>query len=289
VVKNILALIGGGPRDQVIFDTALAAALPFAARVNFLHIHVTAGEAALGTRTEFAVGPAVGVALRQLEERARTYSRVAADHIRDLCENSVVPINDTADVGRNSVTASYWEETDQALKRLTENALRNDLIVIGRLKQTQGLPPHTLEHLIRRSSRPVLVAASGPPRELTGTAIVFWDGSESARRAVEAAKPLLTKARRVVVTRGLNRHKPDEAALTEIVRTLADSDIKAEPLPISVDRHDLAVRLAAVADECKADLVVMGAYGRGMVRELLFGSRTEALLSSADRPILLVH
>jgi nucleotide-binding universal stress UspA family protein len=288
-MKNILALIGGGPRDQVIFDTALAAAMPFAARVNFLHIHVTAGEAALGTRAEFARGPAVGVALRQLEERARTYSRVAADHIRDLCENSVVPINDTAGVGRNSVTASYSEETNQALKRLTENALRNDLIVIGRLKQTQGLPSRTLEHLIRHSSKPMLVAASASPRELTGTAIVFWDGSESARRSVEAAKPLLIKARRVVVTRILDRRKQDETALTEIVRILADSDIKAETLPISVDGRDLAVQLAAAAEECKADLVVMGAYGRGMVRELLFGSRTEDVLSSTDRPILLVH
>ena len=288
-MKNILALIGGGPRDQVIFDTALAAAMPFAAHVNFLHVHVTAGEAALGTRTEFAVGPAVGVALRQLEERARTYSRVAADHIRDLCEHSVVPINDVADVGRNSVTASYLEETDRALERLTMNALSNDLIVIGRLKQTQGLPSRTLEHLIRRSSRPMLVAASSPPRELTGTAIVFWDGSRSATRAVEAAKPLLAKARRVVVTRALDRRKPAETGLTQFVRTLADSDIKAEPLPISVDGRDLAARLALAADECKADLVVMGAYGRGMVRELLFGSRTESLLSSTDRPILLVH
>ncbi|MGA8615187.1 MAG: universal stress protein [Xanthobacteraceae bacterium] len=231
----------------------------------------------------------MGVALRNLEQRARTYSRAAADHIRDLCENSVVPINDTADVGRNSVTASYWEETDQALKRLTANALRNDLIVVGRLKQTQGLPSHALEHLIKRSSRPMLVAASGSPRELTGTAIVFWDGSQSATRAVEGAKPLLTKAKRVVVTRVLDRRKPDETALIEIVRKFADSDIKAEPLPIPAEGRDLAVRLAAAADECKADLVVMGAYGRGMVRELLFGSRTEALLRSADRPILLAH
>ena len=56
-----------------------------------------------------------------------------------------------------------------------------------------------------------------------------------------------------------------------------------------MDGRDLVQRLAVAADECEADLVVMGAYGRGMVRELLFGSRTDALLSSIDRPILLVH
>ena len=67
----------------------------------------------------------------------------------------------------------------------------------------------------------MLVVASGSPRELTGTAIVFWDGSESVTRAVEVAEPFLTKARRVVVTRVFNRRKSEGTALTEIVRTLA--------------------------------------------------------------------
>jgi nucleotide-binding universal stress UspA family protein len=33
----------------------------------------------------------------------------------------------------------------------------------------------------------------------------------------------------------------------------------------------------------------MGAYGRSRMRELFFGSRTEALLDAIDRPILFMH
>jgi nucleotide-binding universal stress UspA family protein len=47
--------------------------------------------------------------------------------------------------------------------------------------------------------------------------------------------------------------------------------------------------LAATADDCGADLVVMGAYGGSRVRERLLGSSTEALLDACDRPILLMH
>jgi len=41
--------------------------------------------------------------------------------------------------------------------------------VIGRAKQSQGLSPDTLEHLILNSGRPVLVAASAAPRAFTAT------------------------------------------------------------------------------------------------------------------------
>jgi nucleotide-binding universal stress UspA family protein len=49
------------------------------------------------------------------------------------------------------------------------------------------------------------------------------------------------------------------------------------------------VALAAEAQECKADLVVMGAYGHSRMRELLFGGCTRAFISYADRPVLLMH
>ena len=90
-MKNILALIGGGDRDEVVFETALAAAEPCSSHVNFLHIHVGPIEAARGSAVEFATGPALRGALEDLENRAKIYSRLAADHIRDLCEDSVIP------------------------------------------------------------------------------------------------------------------------------------------------------------------------------------------------------
>lgn len=47
--------------------------------------------------------------------------------------------------------------------------------------------------------------------------------------------------------------------------------------------------MTEAAADCNADLLVMGAYGHSRVREMLFGSCTEALIHEADRPILLMH
>jgi len=288
-MKNILALIGGGDRDEVVFETALAAAELCSSHVNFLHIHVGPVEAARGSAVEFATGSALRGALEDLEHRAMTYSRLAADHIRDLCEDSVIPTDEMIGAPRNGVTASYRIETDKALERLTASGLQSDLIVMGREKQTQGLPSHTLEHLIKHSGRPLLIAASSAPQKLTDTVIVFWNGSDSAARAVEAAKPILTKAMRVVVATVLKGRKQNGTALAELVRKLADCEINAEPLVIPPDGRGLAIQLASVADKCSANLVVMGAYGRGIARELFFGSQTESILRLTDKPILLMH
>ena len=47
--------------------------------------------------------------------------------------------------------------------------------------------------------------------------------------------------------------------------------------------------LAIAADECGANLLVLGAYGCSRGREILFGSCTDKVLARIDRPILLRH
>jgi len=43
------------------------------------------------------------------------------------------------------------------------------------------------------------------------------------------------------------------------------------------------------AQECGADLVVLGAYGRSHVHEILFGSCTQAVIRSAERSVFVMH
>jgi hypothetical protein len=59
-MKTILVLIGGGDRDQVVSETAMAAARPLSAHLDFLHIRVRAGE------------------------KPRTFSKIAASTFRDF-------------------------------------------------------------------------------------------------------------------------------------------------------------------------------------------------------------
>src|SRR5258708_21940415 len=172
-MKSMLVLIGGGPRDQVVFQTALAAARPLSAHLDCLHIHVTLEQAARDIAVD-ARGSALRDALTRMQTKSEILSRAsraAADNIRELCARAMLQLSDTrAQANRPSdatgVTASFREEAeaDNALERLTFHARNRDLVVMGRAKQTQGLPKDTLERLILRCGRPMLLAGGHAPR-----------------------------------------------------------------------------------------------------------------------------
>jgi nucleotide-binding universal stress UspA family protein len=292
-MKAMLVLIGGGQRDQVVFRTALAAARPLSAHLDCLHIHVTPGQAARESAVEFSRGPALRDALIELQTKSETFSKAAADNIRELCARSMIEFCDTrAEANRPSdatgVTASFREETDNALERLTFHARHNDLVVMGRAKQTQGLPKDTLEHLILRCGRPMLLAGAEAPEQLD-TIMVCWKKSDYSARAVAAATPLLSRAKRVLLTTVAEPDAGGLEALNKLAQQYARDSVQTDVKVIPPNGRKIPDVLSAAAEECAADLVVMGAYGRGRALEFLFGSCTESLMRHSDKPILLLH
>src|SRR4051794_3846070 len=115
-MKTILTLIGGGDRDQVVFETAVAVARPLSAHLDFLHVHVGAGQAARYAHAEFARGAALRNALGDLQQKAESFSELAASHVRDLCASSQIKMYETP-IQVPNVTASFREEKDDALER----------------------------------------------------------------------------------------------------------------------------------------------------------------------------
>jgi nucleotide-binding universal stress UspA family protein len=288
-MKTILGLVGGGDRDEVICQTALAAAVPLSAHLDFLHVHVSAVIAArYDGPAQFAMGSGVENVLDGLETKAKRFSKVAADHVHKFCASSKIKVGEPARNGKET-TATFREEKDTTIERLIFHARRSDLVVLGRARQTQGLSPQTLERLVKNCERPVLVAATEAPRTLTGTIMVCWNKSANVARAVAAATPILADAKRVVFTSVAKRNKDDTEAVHDIVRQFTRNGVAAEAQVIQADRGKVPNLLVTAADNCDADLIVMGAYGHSRLREIIFGSCTEALLRDVDRPILLMH
>jgi nucleotide-binding universal stress UspA family protein len=288
-MKTILGLIGGANRDAVILRTALAAAAPLSAHLDFLHIRVSPGIAArYDSPVQFAMGAAVGDAFDELSTKAEKFSKVAAEHVREFCAVSKIEIRD-APTNAKKVTASFREENDTTIERLIFHARQSDLVVLGRAKQTQGLSPDTLELLIKNCGRPVLVAATAAPRTLTGTVMVCWNKSDNVARAVAAATPILTIAKRVVFTSIVKHNEDGIDGVHDLVRQFAQNGVSTEAQVIPVNDGRIPTLLVAAAEDCGADLVVMGAYGHSQVRELIFGSCTEALIRDIERPIFLMH
>jgi nucleotide-binding universal stress UspA family protein len=288
-MKSILVPTGGGDTDEPVFATAFAAARPFSAHLRFVHIRINPGQAALHTpHIEFARGLSLVGALEKLQMQADTRSAAAALHVREFCARSEIEIVDVPRAS-HAVTASWHEEDDDALRRLTIHARHSDLVVMGRTKRPNGLPSDLLELLLMRCGRPILIACSTPPRNLTGTIMVCWRETADAARATLAAMPFLIKATRVIFA-AVNAGEDDlKDAVNDAASQFRWNGIATETQIVSANGRVTAEVLASLARDCGADMLVMGAYGHSRARELLFGGCTQAMLRDADLPVLLLH
>lgn len=138
------------------------------------------------------------------------------------------------------------------------------------------------------------------------------DGSQHSehalRHAVGLAKALGAALRIVhVVDMGLlplgpelalDTHKPAEtrsaegkkllAAAAEVART-ADVAAEARLLVTGVPAQQVATLIVQEAASWPADVIVLGATGRGRLGHLLLGSVADAVAKAAAIPVLLVH
>lgn len=294
-MKSILVPVGGADSDDSVLGTAFAVARPFAAHMNFLHVQVGAGQAALHSpHADFATGPALRGALADLETEAQVRTSAAERHVREFCARSNIAMMDAATPqlagqGSEGVTASWRVEQDDALRRTLFHARYNDLVIVGRAKKPNGLPPDFVELLLVGCGRPVLIASAAAPRTLTGTIMVCWKESAEAARAVAAAMPLLRKAERAIFASVAESKDGIAEGMQEIARQCARNGITAETTLIAPNGRPAQDVLAAAAFACDADLVVMGAYGHSRLREMLFGGCTRAFIREAERPVLLMH
>jgi nucleotide-binding universal stress UspA family protein len=285
-MKTILTFVGGGQRDEVILQTALAAAIPLSAHLDCLHARVPSTLAARHANLDYAHGQALSSALDRLRADSDSFSLLAAKNVSAFCAKAGIKMCDGPN-GAREVTARFFEEPTNELECLQSHASQRDLLVMGRARQKQGLGPDTLEHLVRHCGRPVLIAGNLAPQTLTGTIMVCWKDAGSTAAAVTDAAPLLAKARRVVFVRVSKRDDGVAAAMAATAQEIAG--VKAETQVIPPSRGGIPETLAVAAEGCGADLLVMGAYGRSRGLEILLGSCTDKLLARSDRAILLRH
>jgi nucleotide-binding universal stress UspA family protein len=164
-----------------------------------------------------------------------------------------------------------------------------DLVVLGRAARADGLPRDLVELILVGSGRPILLAPPRPVGRIAGTALVCWKETAEAARALAAALPLLVKSSRVIV---LSVEEGEGTSLQHgvaVVRYLAWHGVGAEARWLPTDGRAIAEQIDAAAADYGADLMVMGGYGHGRMRELIFGGCTQRFLERAARPVLLMH
>ncbi len=287
MIKTILVPTSGSGTDQYVFETALAIAKLVKAHMEFLHLHVPDADAVVCTpHADFARGPAMANVLQAVREQSASLSSDAFQHVHEFCRDRKIELRPSPRV-TGPVTAE-WRETDGPAAYLTSCARHCDMTVVGRRRHQDFLPAGVLENLLLGSGRPVVIASESVPREGIQTIVVGWNETPEAARALGAALPLLEQAREIHIVSIEESATGGQDALTELASRLAWHGVAAEVELIK--GHKSASReLINVVRRLSADLLVVGAFGRGPFREAVFGGVTRALIEGADLPVFMLH
>jgi nucleotide-binding universal stress UspA family protein len=289
MIKTILVPATGSELDGVVFSTALTAARLFQAHLEFCHIKANPGEAMrFLPHAQFAMGEALRNVLDVWRQKTERSCEAAANRVREFCAREQIVMAD-APLSFDVVSGRWSEEDGPADESLIRLARHNDLVVMGRSTTAHGFPPNLARLLLLGCGRPILIPSARPPQRLTGTVMVCWKDAKEPARAMTAAMPFLTKADRVVVVAVRENGAERPAGSEDLVRNLAWHRINAVHHAIGANGRPIGAVLASAAQDCRADLMVMGGYGRGPLREDIFGGCTRSFLEDAALPLLVLH
>jgi nucleotide-binding universal stress UspA family protein len=228
-----------------------------------------------------SLAAAVGEFVATAWEAARTDAERAAETFREAC--------------RAAALKSFEAVVDEADKAdsVVRHAHCSDLTLISQADPAATdfrAAQELVEQVILYSARPSLVVPYiDPPGSLGSRALVAWDDSREAARAVSDALPLLRLAQRVQViewsapgdTTKPRRHD----ALTQWLLwqgVIAESQHEVSDLSI-------ADAMLSRAADLECDLLVMGAYGHARWAERVLGGATRGLLAGMTLPVLMSH
>lgn len=152
----------------------------------------------------------------------------------------------------------------------------------------QEMRTAVIEGTLFGSGRPLLLT---PPdwrkRPLGRNILVAWNGRREAARALADATPFLNRADRVrICSVGGGDHVAGGAE--RAVEHLSRRGVEAEACNLARTGSDGDTLLLA-AQAMKADLIVMGGYGRARLSETVFGGVTRELIKQSPVPLFMAH
>lgn len=279
-MKSILAIADGGAALGATVSAAGYVAGLTKGVVDVLHVRDAMTLAGGGTVVASAIGGEAAIPILIEKNEGELVKRAAA--ARQNCER----------LKAMQVQARFIDVEGAEVAVVTAHGRLADLIVVARPGTDEMKPePAHVPAAIFESARPVLVV---PPQWQPAPirhAVVAWNGSAQAARALGYAVPLLQHAARTtVLSVGKDDERPDPAPVVEY---LARHGITAGTAGFDVGSGSARSRGRALVNyvgTAKADFLVMGAYGQvGLLRFLGLGGATGKVITGCPVPVLLAH
>ncbi len=273
---TVLCVLGGNvDRSAPQLDTSIALTKRLGSRlVGLLAMPDPANAAMYFVSAEAVMAGASGVS-------------AVSDAQKSAREDFSAVFKSKTDAAGSWLKSEIVHETGHVQSLVSGHAIMSDAAVFPREAAQAG---HSLnpvfEYTLMEERLPAILAATSG--EISGPALIAWDGSARAMRAVRAHLPLIQSIGEAVIA-----HNPDKDRDIAGTSSIATTDALAEWL------HDERVTtktetftgkvsqgLLQLAETHKAGLIVMGAYGHSRIGQMLFGGTSRALVQADDGPAL---
>jgi nucleotide-binding universal stress UspA family protein len=168
-----------------------------------------------------------------------------------------------------------------------EHGSRADFIVVAQPDANDDRATrHAFRTAVFQTERPVLMVPSGEPAEAFGRRVaIAWRDDARAVKAVIPALRILARAEQVHLFTGVRAG----AATPASPAVLVEHGVRAELHVLAIGSDPLGQTLLDRAGELGADLLIMGAYTRLPVREMLLGGLTRHIVAHARIPVFMRH
>lgn len=181
-----------------------------------------------------------------------------------------------------------WTVVESTIEReVRERGAEADLIILAQPGLSRDFyGTQILRTAVLETDRPVLVIPQQGSATLGRSVAILWDEERSTTKAVLNALPILGKASHLSLLSP--QHNGRAQPLTQ-PRLLASHDLHADIYRVDWPSHGAGASILGYAHEIGADLLVMGAYARHPLVELLTGGLTRYMSRRSDLPILMRH
>jgi len=175
-------------------------------------------------------------------------------------------------------------------------ARHSDLAILGqppRDDPREDFAAELANAVVTRSGRPVLFVPSvGDYSTIGERVLIAWKDSRESARAVADALPLLKDAKKVIalaVTPEADETANERFTDAQLSAFLSRHDIDATVKRIAAADIEAGELLLSQVADTGADLIVMGAYSRPRLTEIVWGGVTRVVMSSMTAPVLMSH
>jgi nucleotide-binding universal stress UspA family protein len=289
--RHILVPVFGYDADRAALDAALVLAKKSGAHIQALHIKVDPMES---VPLMVDVGVAATELIEAVERHAEARGKAAAATFESWRGERSVTVDPNPSL-RTGVTTAYQTAEGAEDELIIKAGRLTDLVVIGRPSGEEAGDQvlSRMEDALFGAGQPVMLVPGGLAQEtleklVGGPALISWNGSIEATRAVSSAIDLLRGMSHVRVL-SIQEGRKDRHPAADLVHYLAWEGVAASVTEPSSATGSAAEQILATAKAMQAAFVLMGGYSHGRLRQLVLGGVTSHMMDHADLPVLMAH